>query len=265
MSVSTAPIHDAEGKIIGTMAVLEDATERKRLEQQRAQVLQFVTHDLRAPLSGLLLGASHVLKLLQQESVDPEIPSLVSGMLRSAEEMAELTRDLAEASRVRAGGLQLQLELCNVETLLQDASIIFAPLVREKGVRLTFEAQPHMLAWLDRHRILQVISNLVSNAVRFTHEGGKVDVRAAPSSDEICFSVVDSGQGIPAEDLPHIFERFWQRDQPGGGTAGLGLTIAKGIVEAHGGRIWVESEPGSGSTFTFALPISGLARGRPAL
>jgi signal transduction histidine kinase len=236
------------------MAVVEDVTERKLLDQQRAQVIQFVSHDLRAPLSGLLLTASHLLNLLKQEQVSAEIPDLVSGMLKSAEAMAELTRDLSEASRVRARGLQLQLEMCSVRALLQDAAVMFAPVVREKGIRLAIEVPPHLLVQMDRHRILQVISNLVSNAVRFTPVGGRIEIRVEPAESEVLFSVADLGQGIADADLPHLFERFWQRDQPGGGTAGLGLTIAKGIVEAHGGWIAVESEHGVGNKFTFGLP-----------
>ena len=108
----------------------------------------------------------------------------------------------------------------------------------------------------DAHRLVQLLSNLVGNAVKFTAPGGRLRISAGVADGDICFSVHDSGSGIPAHDLPRVFDRFWQAERGGDLGAGLGLAIAKGIVEAHGGRIWVESKLGEGTTFYFTIPTA---------
>src|SRR5690606_14704416 len=107
----------------------------------------------------------------------------------------------------------------------------------------------------DRHRILQVLYNLLENAIKFTPEGGTIEISAALQDEHVCYAVADTGPGVPAEDLPHVFRSFWQGDPHKAEGTGLGLAIARGIVEAHGGRIWVENRPGGGCAFRFTIPV----------
>jgi signal transduction histidine kinase len=136
------------------------------------------------------------------------------------------------------------------------------PHADDGGVTLELDVEeglPPVLA--DAPRVAQVVGNLLGNALRFTPRGGRVLVQARPArSDEVMVTVRDNGPGIPAEDLPHVFDRFWRTERAGHGAAGLGLSIAKAIVEAQGGSIWVESTPGTGAAFSFTLPIALLAR-----
>jgi len=116
--------------------------------------------------------------------------------------------------------------------------------------------------WADRDRMLQVFENLIGNATRFTKPGGRITAGAVQHDGQVLFWVKDTGEGISADDLPRVFERFWQRRKDDGGGAGLGLPIVKGLIEAHGGRVWVESSPGAGSTFYFTLPVAPASDGR---
>lgn len=254
VSIFTAPVRDESGAIIGTMALDQDITERKRYEQQRQQVLQFVSHDLRSPLAGVIFAASHAQAIAEASDEAGEIPRLLAGILRSAEAMNMLIRDLVDATRIEAGGLLLNPEICSVAALLDESATMNSPLARERGVQLEVDAPRDLEVRADRHRILQLLSNLVTNALRFTEEGGRVRVSARRVGEDVRLSVADTGAGIPEEDLPHVFDRFWQRHASTRGSAGLGLTIARGIAEAHGGRIWVESRFGEGSTFHVTIP-----------
>jgi signal transduction histidine kinase len=171
--------------------------------------------------------------------------------------MNRLIRDLLDVSRLEAGGLPLDRSAVAVDALLADLFEQFGELARSKQVRLEWSAEkdlPPVLA--DRTRLAQAISNLLDNAIRLTPPGGAVTVRAASTRDLVEFAVADTGPGIAAEQLPHLFHRFWQGTRERRGSAGLGLTIVKGIVEAHGGRLFVESTLGEGATFRFWIPVS---------
>jgi signal transduction histidine kinase len=140
--------------------------------------------------------------------------------------------------------------------VIAEAVTMLEPALAQKSIALREEIPDYLpRASVDAARLVQVLQNLVSNAVKFTSPGGEIAIRAAAKNGEALIAVRDTGIGIPAEDLPRLFDRFWQATGSRRGGAGLGLAIAKGIVEAHGGRIWVESEVGRGSTFTFAVPV----------
>jgi len=140
--------------------------------------------------------------------------------------------------------------------VISEATVMLEPLIAEKSLTLHEDLPDHLpSASVDARRVVQVLENLVSNAVKHTAPGGEIRIRAESANGEVHISVRDTGCGIPAENLPHLFDRFWQARGARRGGAGLGLAIAKGIVEAHGGRIWVESELGAGSTFGFSLPL----------
>ncbi|HEX6041820.1 sensor histidine kinase, partial [Longimicrobium sp.] len=176
---------------------------------------------------------------------------------RSAVRMDRLIQDLLEVSRMVGGKLALAPQDEEMRLLVTEAGAMLRPLAEARGIRFTLDA-PRELPRLrvDGARVMQVISNLVGNAVKFTPEGGSVTLGAAWDGRELHLSVADTGAGISPEQLPHVFGRFWQADSADSRGLGLGLAIARGIVEAHGGRIWVESELGEGSTFHFTLPAA---------
>jgi signal transduction histidine kinase/DNA-binding NarL/FixJ family response regulator len=219
----------------------------------RDQMLGVVAHDLRNPLSSIRLAA----ELLLDEVADVDHRKHLALLHRAAERMNELIQDLMEVSRMESGALTLATGPERVSTLMVEAGNMLRPLAQAHGLRLETRVDEGVAAVQgDSRRLLQVISNLAGNAIKFTPEGGRIEVRAAAAGDEVRFAVADTGPGIPAEQLPHVFGRFWQASQGDRRGIGLGLSIARGIVEAHGGRIWVESTPGQGSTFYFTVPVA---------
>jgi signal transduction histidine kinase len=168
--------------------------------------------------------------------------------------------DLFQVSQLDAGGMPLQKEPASLADLISDTLVSFSELAQQSGVRLEGSADPSIdPVVMDLGRMGRVLNNLVGNAVRHTPPGGHVTIHAKTDGERVKVSIRDTGEGIQPEDLPHIFERFYRgeksRSRASGG-AGLGLAIARGIVEAHGGKITVESAPGQGSTFIFTLPKS---------
>jgi signal transduction histidine kinase len=174
--------------------------------------------------------------------------------------MSRLIEDLLTASTIESGTFTTSPRPTSVADLIEEASNALEPLVATKSLRLELRVDPDLPpALCDRERILQVLANLVRNAVKYSPSGQSIRLGARRDGDAIVVSVADAGPGIPAEKSAHVFERYWRADSKGEGL-GLGLYIAKGIVAAHGGRIWVQSEPGQGSEFSFTL---SLARPRP--
>ncbi len=220
--------------------------------EQKEQLLSMVSHDLRDPLHSLKLNVSLIQRTLGAES-SARTGLVLSAMHRSLERMNRLVTDLLSISKLESGNVGLDIAVHSAADLLQDVWHMLQPIAHEKGVRL--ELQPANLdVQCDRDRILQVLANLVGNAVKFTPGGGLVQVTAEETTRAACFVVRDTGPGIPSEHLDCIFDRFWQARQSRHLGTGLGLSIAKGMIEAHGGRLWVESELGKGSTFRFTLP-----------
>jgi signal transduction histidine kinase len=178
-------------------------------------------------------------------------------VIREAAVQADaLIQDLLDVARIEAGRLRIDPGPEDVAELVGAALDVLAPLAAERGVELRRTLGSSLPdACVDSQRIHQAISNLVGNAIKFTPGGGCVTVSAQRAGAEVLVRVVDTGPGIPPEHLPHLFDRYWQGTRPTRRGAGLGLPITKGIVEAHRGRIWVESTPGQGSTFSFTLPL----------
>jgi signal transduction histidine kinase len=173
--------------------------------------------------------------------------------------MERLIHDLLEVKRVEAGLLQLDLQALRPATLVSGALEMLAPIADGKSIRVRAHVRSTLpLVFADGGRIVQALSNLIGNAVKFTESGGRVAVRAESRRHEVVFSVTDTGPGIEADELEHIFDRFWQARRHRGSDRGLGLGLAivKGIVQAHGGRVWAESEPGLGTTIRFTLPVA---------
>jgi signal transduction histidine kinase len=219
----------------------------------REQVLKIVSHDLRNPLSTISMCAS--LLLDPDPAMRPADPERYLSMInRAGDRMNRLVQDLLDVAKLEAGRVGIAARELQVGPLVREAHEMLAPLAVEKSIRLecvVSDALPAVTA--DGGRLLQVLSNLVGNAVKFTPKKGRIVIRADPAPDGVRFSVADTGPGIPQEQLSKLFGQFWQANPADRRGIGLGLTIAKGIIDAHGGRIWVESRVGEGTTFYFTI------------
>jgi signal transduction histidine kinase len=239
--------------------------EAERAILAREETLSMVAHDLRNPLSTIMMGAS---SLLTMPASDDQRTKQLTIIKRASDRMNRLIQDLLSISRIEAGRLTLEARQTDVATLVSEALDMLRPLAAERTCRLESEVPSDLPpVHADSARVLQVLSNLVGNAIKFTPQGGRIVIGTKRVGEKVLFSVADTGPGIPAEKLPHIFDRFWQANHADRRGIGLGLAIAKGIVEAHGEQIWVVSEAGNGSTFLFALPlheVSAAAQPAPA-
>lgn len=237
-----------------------------RALQARDDVLGVVAHDLRNPLGAIRMQAAHLQRLAP--AADPRLRKAVVAIERAAARMNRLIQDLLDVARVEAGRLSVERTRVAAAPLVSDSVECQRALASAASIELRADVPEELPeVWADRDRLLQVFENLVGNALAFTGAGGSVTVGVAPRDGDVQFWVADTGCGIAAEDLPHVFDRFWQARRPGRRGAGLGLAIVKGIVEAHGGRVWVESAPGRGSTFRFTIPAApraSHARAEPA-
>ena len=221
--------------------------------QLRDQVMSVVAHDLRNPLSTILMQTS----ALRRQGPEPERRSQepVEVTRRAAKRMNRLIQDLLDVALMEAGQLTIERARLSAGGLIAEAVDMQRPLASSSSLELRVEVDPDVAeVWGDRNRLLQVFENLIGNAIKFTQAGGRITVGATSRDDEVVFWVADTGSGISSENLPRVFDRFWQATRTERRGGGLGLPIAKGIVEAHGGRIWVESTVGSGTTFFFTIP-----------
>ena len=221
----------------------------------RNEMIGIVSHDLRNPVAAVKMLSAAVLRAGDRNTeANAENIAL---MCQAAEQMDALIRDLLDVSRLDAGGLRVDPEAIDARELIVESLKTLAPLAEEQSIHFVTElpaSLPKVLA--DRERIQQALSNLVGNAIKFTPAGGTITVRAETAPESVEVSISDTGKGISPDDLPRVFERYWQSDRTVRHGAGLGLPIAKGIVEAHGGRIWIESSADAGTRVTFELPIA---------
>jgi PAS domain S-box-containing protein len=235
-------------------AVLYQTAQAAQLEAREAvrardEVLGVVAHDLRNPLSAL----SMLIDILE---VEGSASANVEAMQDITRQMDRLIQDLLDVRRMERGLLPLQRTCLPVHAALVRAGDLLEPVAAQREVRLELTSvEEDLRVHADADRVLQVLSNLVGNAIQVSPRGGRVIVRAEPSGNEVVFTVTDGGPGIPEDQIGEVFKEFWQSPDIRRGGAGLGLTIAKGIVESHGGRIWLESTVGRGTTFFFRLPV----------
>jgi len=220
----------------------------------REQVLAIVSHDLRNPLNTVTLAS----QLLQTSDVSDEDREQIDMIVLSARRMSRLIADLLDITRLEGGKrLPIEPEPVDASSILQEVYELFKAQAVAQQIRLQCEAaEGTRPVFADRHRVIQVLSNLIGNALKFTPSGGLIACVAEPAEREVRFRVADSGPGIRKEDLGRIFNPYWQSERAERMGAGLGLPIVKGIVESHGGRIWVESEEGKGTQFYFTLPVA---------
>ncbi|MDQ3997322.1 MAG: ATP-binding protein [Gemmatimonadota bacterium] len=230
--------------------------EAQQATQARDEMLAVVAHDLRNPLNTVSMSCSLLLESASRSERPTEQKQLTI-MRRATERMNRLIHDLLDVKRIEQGRLAVDPRPETMGAIIRDAVDMLRPLAEAQGLELASEIPddlPKVLA--DPPRVQQVLSNLVGNAIKFTPRGGRITLRARLDSAEVRLAVIDTGPGIPPDQLPHVFGRFWQARTSDARGIGLGLAIARGIVEAHRGRIWVESRPGEGSTFYFTLPAT---------
>jgi PAS domain S-box-containing protein len=226
----------------------------QRALRAREEVLGVVSHDLRGPLSTIVTTA--VLLSETGRERREETRKWLDVIRRSADQMNTLIGDLLDVSSIEAGRFSVDPARHDLAALLADTCEQFAPLAEARGLSLVCDPSPGLPpVWFDERQLVRVLANLLGNALKFTPEGGTIHLGAAFVENEVRVSVSDTGPGVPAELLDRVFDRFWKGRQSDRRGAGLGLTIARGIVEAHGGRIWAESHEGAGSTFRFAIPL----------
>jgi signal transduction histidine kinase len=240
------------GLAIENARLYREAQEAARM---REQVLAIVSHDLRNPLGAAKLAADMVMKRAQQQS-EPLLAKQAQTIQRAAVRMERLIGDLLDMSSIHVGKLSIDRRPRAADGLLREAAEIHEPIAAEHGIEFTVERPVADLQVLcDRERILQVFSNLLGNSFKFCAAGARVTLRSQRDGDDIRFEVADTGPGIPPDEQRHIFEPYWSAERDGKKGTGLGLFITHGVIEAHGGKIWLQSEPGEGTTFFFTLPI----------
>ncbi|HRF50541.1 MAG TPA: ATP-binding protein, partial [Anaerolineales bacterium] len=235
---------------------LEAADARQReLDRLRRDLIAWVSHDLQTPLASVRA----IVEALADDMVEDRETAqrYLRTAQRDVESLSDLIDDLFQMAQLDAGGLALDLTPTDVCDLISDTLESFTPLARQSGIRLEGKCRDAGVVALDTRRMGRVLANLLSNALAHTPAGGQVALEARLNGSQLEIIVRDTGVGIAIEDLPRIFERFYRaepaRTRASGG-AGLGLAIARGLVEAHGGRILVTSTPGSGTTFTIEIP-----------
>lgn len=245
-----AQLAQLAGTALNNARLLRHAQAETRL---REDMIAVVSHDLRNPLNVIALAARAMLGGAQP--VEGSLRQKVERIDRAADHMRTLIEDLLDLSRIKSGQLELDLQPFSTRAVVEDSTDAVRPLAQEKKIQLEVAvAGAEQRVLCDPRRLRQVFSNLLGNALKFTPAGGSIRVLAKGERDHVRFSVADTGPGIPREHQAHIFARYWQAPDTARMGAGLGLFIAKGIVDAHGGTIGLESEPGAGSTFSFTIP-----------
>jgi len=263
LSVSFAPVHGREGEFLGTVVVFRDFTREAEIDRMKSDFVSIVSHELRTPLTSI----QGYLDLLLMEAAGPitkQQASFLEIAKGNAERLHELVSDLLDISRIESGKAELDLQVVSLPEIIEQVAAAMRPEFDERGLTLTLDI-PRDLPEIfgDPMRIRQVLTNLLGNAYKYTPKGGAT-VRVRQVDNALQVDVEDTGIGIAKEDMDRLFTRFFRaedrfvRQQQG---TGLGLNITKSIVEMHGGHIWVESEPGKGSTFSFTLPLpAGLVK-----
>jgi len=250
---------DLAGRCALAIAHMRVVEELKKSVLLRDQVLGYVSHDLKNPLGAIMLVATQILA----ESRTPraafsagERIAAVERILAATSHMHRLIGDLLEVAQIGAGGVSIHPRTVQPASVVEDVLYTYAPGLALQSLRMEAHVNdelPPLRA--DGGRLRQVFENLVENAAKFTPAGGVITLAAGRLDGSVLFSVADTGAGIPGDEMPLLFDRFWQARRLGAGSAGLGLAICKGIVEAHGGAIWAESTVGRGSTFYFRVPV----------
>lgn len=267
VSLSVSLVKDMQGNIIGLLRSAKDISEKKRFEKRlkeldkmKSDFVSNVSHELRTPLTAIKGSADNMLDGITGPLNDKQVRYLAR-IKSNADRLSRLINDILDLSKIEAGRIALDPTTLAIVPIIQEVTDSLRPVATEKKISLTVASPDSGLtAWADRDKVMQVLMNLIGNAIKFTPSQGAVSVSAGTDGDDwVNISVTDTGPGMAAEEADKIFDKFYQipqvKAQHYQGT-GLGLAISKALVDMHGGRIWVQSEVGKGSTFSFSLPAS---------
>jgi signal transduction histidine kinase/CheY-like chemotaxis protein len=254
VEITSSPLLD-DDRITGAVVVFRDVTQRREVDRMKNEFLSVVSHELRTPLTSIR-GSLGLIASGALVELTPQAQRMVSIAVESSDRLTRLINDILDIERIQSGKLPMSLVPQEAAELLEATATEMSAFAATAGVRLVVEPGPGKVL-ADADRVVQTLTNLVGNAIKFSPEGGVVRLEAVASGDTVTFGVHDNGRGIPEEKLLSVFEPFEQVDSSDarqkGGT-GLGLAISRGIVERHGGRIWAESTPGQGTSVRFYLP-----------
>jgi PAS domain S-box-containing protein len=258
LELMSTPVH-SDGRFLGRLYALRDVTQERELDRMKTEFVSQVSHELRTPLTAIK-GFNDLLLDGDAGEINEEQAEYLGIVKQNVDRLVSLINDLLDVARMESGRITLKLAAIDLREIVALVVATMRPLIDAKDQTLTVEIAPELPpAWGDHDRILQVITNLVSNAYKYTPAGGAIRVAVAQRDERLHVAVQDTGMGIPPEDIPKLFTRFFRVDtsltREIGGT-GLGLSIVKSIVELHGGTIAVESTLGSGSTFSFDIPVA---------
>jgi two-component system phosphate regulon sensor histidine kinase PhoR len=239
----------------GAVLALEDQSDRLRSDRMRRDFVANISHELRTPLASVRLLIETLLAGAQDE---PEVATrMLNQMLAEIDSITQLAQELLDLSLIEAGQMPMQITRTDLGEIAAEQIIHYEPLAQQKQIVVKNDVAEDVIVEVDRKMIGRVLGNLIHNAIKFTPDRGHITIGATPADGKIKVSIADTGSGIPQEDLPRIFERFYKVDRARGKSGtGLGLAIARHVVEAHGGRIWAESVEGKGATFYFTLPAA---------
>ena len=247
------PIFDQERQLVGVTLMLTDVTRLRHLDEVKTGLISTVSHELKTPLTSIRL-AIHVLLNEKLGPLSPQQMELLVTAREDSDRLYRVIEDLLDISRIESGQAEIKLQPVNVEELVLQATDKMRAAFLDRKITLDLELAPDVPRVLaDPTRLQLVFDNLLSNALKYTRMGGQVTITARPEDSMVRFAVEDTGIGIAPEFLPRIFEKFFRVPGQEQISSGLGLTIAKEIVEAHGGTINVASEPGKGTKFTFTV------------
>ena len=252
----TTPMRDNGSHLLGAVTLLEDITHLREIDRLKSEFIATASHELRTPLTSVQMGVHLLLEGATGELNDQQA-EVLGACREDCERLDKLMRDLLDLSKIEAGESQPELKPIRARDLIASEAEVLRPQVEAKALLFGLDVSIDLpLVLADKAQLERVIANLVMNAIRYTRQGG-IRISAERRGHFVAVSVADTGEGIPPEYLPHIFDKFVQVPGATSGGAGLGLAISRGIVEAHGGQISVQSEVGAGSTFTFTLPVAG--------
>jgi PAS domain S-box-containing protein len=271
VAAAVSPIRDGSGRVTGLLHLAKDVTDKKRYEERlkqldamKSEFVSSVSHELRTPLTAIKGSVDNMLDGLTG-ALNEKQGRYLTRIKSNTDRLSRLINDLLDLSAIEAGKIDLKRSRVGLAPLARDVAETLRPVAADKSIHLEVSAaDATVTAWADRDKVIQVFMNLIGNALKFTPAEGKVTVAVERDGEGWAkVSINDTGPGIPTEEAQKIFDRFYQVAAAGRQKArgtGLGLSISKSLVEMHGGKIWMESQPGHGSTFSFTLPVEPPAR-----